>query len=39
MDEERSCKEIVDKAKFALTNMIGTGIIDLGRLSSILDGR
>lgn len=39
MDCESTAEEIVNKAKFALTNMIGEGIIDLGKLKSILDGR
>lgn len=39
MDCEATAEEIVNKAKFALTNMIGDGIIDLGKLKSILDGR
>lgn len=39
MDYESTPEEIVKKAKFALTNMIGDGIIDLGKLKSILDGR
>lgn len=38
MDTEATAEEIVNKAKYELTNMIGTGIIDLGRLRNILDG-
>ena len=38
MESKATAEEIVNKAKFELTNMIGTGIIDLGRLRSILDG-
>ena len=38
MESEPTAQEIVNKAKFELTNMIGTGIIDLGRLRGILDG-
>ena len=38
MGTEATAEEIVNKAKYELTNMIGTGIIDLGRLRNILDG-
>jgi len=34
-----TAEEIVAKARFALTNMIGSGIIDLTKLKTILEGK